>query len=429
MTSSASNSETASFHLLDPRIQHWIWQRGWTSLRAVQELAVPPLLKGEQDVILAAATSAGKTEAAFFPILTRLLNSGEASGFVLSISPLKALINDQADRLTDLCESLDLPVLGWHGDVSQTRKQKFLKSLRGVLIITPESLESLFVNKGTMMPAFAGAITHIVVDELHSFLEAERGKQVQSLMYRLERAAGRCIPRAGLSATLGDKTLAATFLRPGPNNNVFTVDAGSEGYEMKLTVKGYVDGQVAEEESWSDDPSAAADEPPEKLMTSTAELAIADYLYTHLRGSNHLIFPNSRAKVEKYADRLRHRSEREGVRNEFWTHHGSLSRELREESETALKGGSMSASALCTTTLELGIDIGNIKSVAQIGSPPSVASLRQRLGRSGRRAGEPAILRCFCIEKPLTSDSPLGSNSGRPNPDRRDGSPTHAAVG
>ena len=203
-----------------------------------------------------------------------------------------------------------------------------------MLIITPESLESLFVNKGTMMPAFAGAIAHIVVDELHSFLEAERGKQVQSLMYRLERAAGRRIPRAGLSATLGDKTLAATFLRPGPNNNVFTIDAGSEGYEMKLAVKGYIDGQVAEEESWSDDPAAAADAPPEKQMASTAELAIADYLYTHLRGSNHLIFPNSRAKVEKYADRLRQRSEREGVRNEFWTHHGSLSRELREESET-----------------------------------------------------------------------------------------------
>ncbi len=407
MTSPPSNSETAAFHLLDPRIQHWIWERGWTSLRAVQEFAAAPLLKGEQDVILAAATSAGKTEAAFFPILTRLLKGGESSGFVLSISPLKALINDQADRLTDLCEALDLPVLGWHGDVSQTRKQKFLKNLRGVLIITPESLESLFVNKGTMMPAFAGAIAHIVVDELHSFLEAERGKQVQSLLHRLECAAGRRIPRAGLSATLGDKTLAATFLRPGSGDKVFTVDAGGEGYVMKLAVKGYVDGQVVDDESWSDDPSIDSDEPPEKQMTSTAELAIADYLFTHLRGSNHLIFPNSRAKVEKYADRLRHRSEREGVRNEFWTHHGSLSRELREESETALKGGTTSASAICTTTLELGIDIGNIKSVAQIGPPPSVASLRQRLGRSGRRAGEPAILRCFCIEKPLTPNSPL----------------------
>ncbi|WP_263408941.1 DEAD/DEAH box helicase [Terriglobus tenax] len=373
----------------------------------MQEFAAAPLLKGEQDVILAAATSAGKTEAAFFPILTRLLKGGESSGFVLSISPLKALINDQADRLTDLCEALDLPVLGWHGDVSQTRKQKFLKNLRGVLIITPESLESLFVNKGTMMPAFAGAIAHIVVDELHSFLEAERGKQVQSLLHRLECAAGRRIPRAGLSATLGDKTLAATFLRPGSGDKVFTVDAGGEGYVMKLAVKGYVDGQVVDDESWSDDPSIDSDEPPEKQMTSTAELAIADYLFTHLRGSNHLIFPNSRAKVEKYADRLRHRSEREGVRNEFWTHHGSLSRELREESETALKGGTTSASAICTTTLELGIDIGNIKSVAQIGPPPSVASLRQRLGRSGRRAGEPAILRCFCIEKPLTPNSPL----------------------
>ena len=336
MTSPPSNSETASFHLLDPRIQHWIWQRGWTSLRTVQELAAPPLLKGAQDVILAAATSAGKTEAAFFPILTRLLKSGDASGFVLSISPLKALINDQADRLTDLCESLDLPVLGWHGDVSQTRKQKFLKTLRGVLIITPESLESLFVNKGTMMPAFAAAITHIVVDELHSFLEAERGKQVQSLMYRLERAAGRRIPRAGLSATLGDKSLAATFLRPGSGSNVFTVDAGGEGYEMKLAVKGYVDKQVPEEEPLDEDPAVATpDEPSVKQMTSLAELAITDFLYKHLRGSNHLIFPNSRSSVEKYADRLRLRSEREGVRNEFWTHHGSYGRSLRQPSRAA----------------------------------------------------------------------------------------------
>src|ERR1700733_10221615 len=149
MNSPPLSSETKAFQQLDERIQRWIWSQGWTSLRAVQEYAIPPLLSGVTDVILAAATSAGKTEAAFFPLLTRLLKSDIPSGYILSISPLKALINDQTQRLTQLCELLDLPVLGWHGDVSASRKQNFLKEMSGVLIITPESLEALFVNKGT----------------------------------------------------------------------------------------------------------------------------------------------------------------------------------------------------------------------------------------------------------------------------------------
>lgn len=408
MNSPPSNSETASFGLLDERIRHWIWSQGWTGLRAIQERAIPLLLSEATDVILAAATSAGKTEAAFFPLLTRLLASETGQGYILSISPLKALINDQTQRLRPLCELLDLPVLGWHGDVSQSQKHRFLKNMSGVLIITPESLEALFVTKGTLIPAFAGRAQSIVIDEIHSFIGTERGKQVQSLLHRLEVAAGHRIPRVGLSATLGDKTLAAEYLRPGSADNVETVDAGSESYELKLMVKGYCDerknspthsAEVASTDI-QDEPSDDEEEP-----LGSASLAIADYLYKHLRGSNNLIFPNSRSKVEYYADQLRRRSEREGVPNEFWPHHGSLSRELREDSEAALKSGERSASAVCTTTLELGIDIGNIRSVAQIGPPPSVASLRQRLGRSGRRAGEPAILRCFAIERELTRKS------------------------
>lgn len=376
----------------------------------MQEYAIPLLLSGATDVILAAATSAGKTEAAFFPLLTRLLKSDVPLGYILSISPLKALINDQTQRLTPLCELLDLPVLGWHGDVSASRKQKFLKEMSGVLIITPESLEALFVNKGTTIPAFARAAQCVVIDELHSFIGTERGKQVQSLLHRIELAADRKMPRVGLSATLGDKSLAAEYLRPGFGNEVQTIDAATEGYELKLIVKGYSDEWTAPPKPGPVDneieaPEESIDKPKDDERSGSAMLAIADYLYRHLRGSNNLIFPNSRSKVEYYADQLRRRCEMEGVPNEFWPHHGSLSRELREESEAALKSGETAASAICTTTLELGIDIGSIRSVAQIGPPPSVASLRQRLGRSGRRSGEAAILRCFAVERELTPKS------------------------
>ena len=410
MSSLPSNSETASFGLLDERIQRWIWSQGWTSLRSVQEYAIPPLLSGTTDVILAAATSAGKTEAAFFPLLTRLLKLDVAPGYIISISPLKALINDQTQRLTPICELLDLPILGWHGDVSASRKQKFLKEMSGVLIITPESLEALFVNKGTTIPAFARAAQCVVIDELHSFIGTERGKQVQSLLHRLEMAAERRMPRVGLSATLGDKSLAAEYLRPGAGNKVQTIDATAEGYELKLIVKGYSDEWAAlqKPESGADEtevPEESIDKTEDDEQSGSSRREIADYLYRHLRGSNNLVFPNSRSKVEYYADQLRRRCEMEGVPNEFWPHHGSLSRDLREESEAALKSGETAASAICTTTLELGIDIGNIRSVAQIGPSPSVASLRQRLGRSGRRAGECAVLRCFVVERKLTPKS------------------------
>ena len=396
--------------LLDERIQQWIWTQGWTTLRAVQEHAIPALITGDDDVILAAATSAGKTEAAFFPILTRLLQGTPQSGFVLSVSPLKALINDQTQRLGALCKLLDLPVLGWHGDIGVTKKSRFLKEMSGVLIITPESLESLFVNKGTLIPAFAQAVRCVVIDELHSFIGTERGKQVQSLLTRLELAAGHKIARVGLSATLGDKALAADFLRPNHGAEVKTIDAGSDGYELKLIVKGYVDDGLKkklpdpqQEAIHSEDAGEKSSEEPRGSPRS----AISQYLYKNLRGTNNLVFPNSRSQVEIYADQLRQICERENVPNEFWTHHGSLSREIREEAETALKGGVTAATAICTTTLELGIDIGNIKSVVQIGAPPSVASLRQRLGRSGRRAGESAILRCLATESSLSADSPF----------------------
>lgn len=396
--SSSDAQPPSGFHRLHPEIQRWIWEKGWTGLRDAQERALPPILDANRDVIIAAATAAGKTEAAFLPILTKIANAGEESGLAIYVSPLKALINDQWGRLEVLCEKLELPAIPWHGDVAQSRKQKFLKAPRGVLLITPESLEAIFVRRGSQAPRLFGEVSYIVIDELHAFIGSDRGKQMQSLLHRIDQASQRRIPRIGLSATLGDMSLAADFLRPGESASVEIIESRSGSQSLQLQVRGYLSrafhGQLAEETQEQKDA---------REMESVNE--VAAHLFKTLRGSNNLVFPNSRRKVELYADALRRMCEAESAPVEFWPHHGSLARSIREQTEQALKRGDAPATAICTTTLELGIDIGAVKSIAQIGPAPSVASMRQRLGRSGRRLGESAILRAYAIEEELTSRS------------------------
>lgn len=387
---------SSSFHLLDERIQRFIWAEGWESLRDAQEQSIPLLIHADRDVIVAAATAAGKTEAAFLPALTHLLQSEEPR-LIVYISPLKALINDQFGRLDKLCEQLDIPVWPWHGDIGATSKTKFLKQRHGVLLITPESLEALLCNRGTSIAAVFQMTAFFVVDELHAFIGSERGKQLQSLMHRIENVLCRDVPRVGLSATLGDMGLAADFLRPGHGTGVNIVVSASGGNELKILVKGYEEPLVVRQRGEEEAPEPA-----------TPGL-IAAHMYKALRSSNNLVFPNSRSEVERYTSLLNGLCERNKVPQEFWPHHGSLSKEIRAETEAALKQKEVPATAICTNTLELGIDIGAVKSVVQIGPPPSVASLRQRLGRSGRRKGEPAILRGYCIEDAIDVHSGFGT--------------------
>ncbi|WP_088100480.1 DEAD/DEAH box helicase [Xanthomonas retroflexus] len=381
-------SDSGAFHLLHPRIQRYLWAEQWEALREVQELAIPLVLRADQDVIIAASTASGKTEAAFLPALTHLLNTDE-EGLIVYISPLKALINDQLERLQRLCEDLEVPVWPWHGDISGSTKQRFFKHPRGVLLITPESLEAMLCNRGTSVAAAFSKLLYIVVDELHAFIGSERGKQLQSLMHRIDVLLRRRTPRLGLSATLGDFSSAGRFLRAGPSPAL--VNAASNDNALQLVIKGYEEPGA---------PNGPEDEP-------TAPNAVAQHLYKTLCGTNNLIFPNSRREVERYTHLLNCLSEQDGRPREFWPHHGSLSKEIRTDTEAALKQKERPATAVCTNTLELGIDIGAVRSIAQIGPPPSVASLRQRLGRSGRRKGEPAVLRGYVIENAIDADSPL----------------------
>ena len=312
-------TDSNSFHLLDERIQRFIWAEGWESLRDAQEAAIPLIVKADRDVIVAAATAAGKTEAAFLPALTHLV-ALDRPGLIAYISPLKALINDQFGRLDRLCEQLEVPVWPWHGDISASTKARFLAKPQGVLLITPESLESLLCHRGTSIGAAFERLTFFVVDELHAFIGAERGKQLQSLMHRIERVIGRRVPRIGLSATLGDMSLAADFLRPGQSAAVALVESKSSDSHLKILVKGYEEPLVLQagggKVSGGD---ADDDEPPEPLTPAQ----VAAHLFEGLRGSNNLVFPNSRREVERYTHLLNKMCEAQQVPNEFWPHHRS----------------------------------------------------------------------------------------------------------
>lgn len=387
---------SSSFERLAPGIQQWIWQEGWNELKDAQEQAIPVILAKDRDVIIAAATASGKTEAAFLPILTDLL-AREPMGVVLYLSPLKALINDQWGRLQRLCDQLKVPVTPWHGDISSTQKKRFFKAPKGVVLITPESLEALLMNWGHALGALLQRLDYVVLDEAHAFIGSERGKQVQSQLARLEALLQRRLVRIGLSATLGEMRLAAEFLRPGHGEQVAVLQSQESSNGIQVLLRGYLK------------PAAplvpVAAEPEEAEWPGESQLI--DDVFRATRGGHHLVFPNRRREVERLTDALNQRCQASGAPPEYWPHHGSLARALREETEAALKNRNQPATGVCTTTLELGIDIGDVRSISQVGAPPSVASLRQRLGRSGRRRGVPSILYGYCVETERTSDADL----------------------
>lgn len=382
---------TSNFYRLHPRVQQWIASKKWPALREIQELAIPPILAGDKDVIITAATAQGKTEAAFLPIFSQLVDQPAQGIQVIGLGPLKALINDQHRRLSAIGDCLAIPVCPWHGDIGSGPKKRLLKQPAGMLLITPESLEALFVLRGQELSRLFASLSYIVIDEMHSFISIERGRQLQSLMQRVEQIVGRPVPRIGLSATLGDMSLAAEFLRPGQQERVQLVQSFAKGDELKLQLRGYRSA-----------PPPDPEEEEDETMPPPDAVEIAQHLFQSLRGEKNLIFINSRRQVERYADILRNFSAEYRVPNEFMPHHGSLSKELRAEAEEALKRDHP-VNVICTMTLEMGIDVGAVQSIAQIGPPSSVASTRQRLGRSGRRAGDPAIMRVYVSVPQLDS--------------------------
>ncbi|WP_276804158.1 DEAD/DEAH box helicase [Lactobacillus hominis] len=371
-----------------PFIQDYIYEHNWQDLRPIQVAAAQEIFETDHNVLLAASTAAGKTEAAFFPILSEISKEKAESIQVLYIAPLKALINDQYDRLNEICENSDIKIWRWHGDVAQSQKRKMLKKPSGILQITPESLESFMINRHMDIPHLFHSLKFIVIDELHSFLRSDRGGQTFCLIERLSKLAGVNPRRIGLSATIGNTKAASQFLGAGSK---FATDAPQVQNIPQVW-------RLSMEHFYQTDPQAASkDFKPEQIVEPKTDKApeLADpaigYIFEHTRGKKCLVFTNSREECEAVCQQLRAYCRYNHEPDRFLIHHGNLSPALRETAEQAMKDEDAYLTTCATATLELGIDIGKLESAFQIDAPFTVSGFLQRMGRTGRRGNPPEM--------------------------------------
>ena len=376
------------FERYAPFIQDYIYHSGWQSLRSVQNAAGDAIFNTDENVLLTASTASGKTEAAFFPILTLLEENPSKTVGVLYIAPLKALINDQFSRLNELCEEAGIDVSRWHGDVAQSKKRKLLRKPSGILQITPESLESLMINKHMEIPALFGDLRFIVIDEIHSLLRGDRGMQTFCLIERLCRLAA-CTPRRiGLSATIGNPEAAGQFLAAGSGRGTVipAVDSGREIW--RLSMEHFYNTAPQADEGRQLTVSTPRLEPPTDTAPKAADPGIG-YIFEHTKGKKCLVFTNSREECESVCQNLRQYCEANREPDRFLIHHGNLSASYRESAEEEMKDDDSFLSVCATATLELGIDIGRLERAFQIDAPFTVSGFLQRMGRTGRR-GNPS---------------------------------------
>jgi ATP-dependent Lhr-like helicase len=321
----------------------------WNEFRTVQEESLHSYAEGS-DLVILAPTAGGKTESGFFPALDDLLKAGTPGIGILYISPLKALINDQIDRISRIATPLTLEVLAWHGDVSRSDRLWREGEAPQILLITPESLEVLLtdpIRRGDL-----GNLRSVIIDEVHAFITNDRGVHLRCLLDRLDRLADRRVRRIGLSATIGNpEELLAWLSDPSRPQSLVRVSSSPSGRRFSFTL----------EPDWD-----------ERIRAVIAAV----------RGRRALVFVGSRTVAERMYAELSTRI------SPVFVHHSAVSSDLRHEAEDRMAGHG-SACIICTSTLELGIDIGGLDCVVQCGPPDSVASFLQRLGRTGRR-GSPS---------------------------------------
>ncbi len=379
------------FEKYSPFIRDYIYSRGWLELREVQCEAAECIFDTNDDLLITSQTASGKTEAAFFPIISQLYEEMNEGVTVLYIAPLKSLINDQFSRLDELLEYAGIPVFHWHGDVAQSHKARFLNNPCGILQITPESLESMLINRSNDIFRIFNKLKYVIIDEIHILTGTDRGNQIMCQLARIEHIIGHETRRIGLSATVGNASLAASWLDGGRGHNVYITKTDPGKVRWQLGLEHFYIGNQSFDQSDSADSTG-----------TKAELNPAyEYMYDCVKDKKSLVFSNSREETEYVTATLRQIAERRGEEDIFLIHHGNLSASLREEAEMKMKNDEIKAVTCATVTLELGIDIGKLERVMQNGAPNSVTSFLQRLGRSGRRGDPSEMMMVFSEELPL----------------------------
>ena len=380
----------SAFDRYAPFVQDYIYRNRWENLRAIQVAAADAIFNTDENVLLTASTASGKTEAAFFPIITLFSEAPPTSVGCIYIGPLKALINDQFTRLTDLCDEADIPVWHWHGDVAQSHKSRLMKRPSGILQITPESLEAMLLHKHAAIPKLFGDLRFVVIDEVHSLLRGDRGGQTLCLIERLSRIAGVNPRRIGLSATIGDPEKTGEFLSLGTGRKTIIPKIEVKGSKWRLSMEHFYvkDVQAAEGKDIQDALLVLEEKTAEAPKNADPGIG---YIYEHTRGKKCLVFVNSREECETVTTTLRQYCDIQNERDRFLIHHGNLSASYRETAEGIMKDDSQYMTTVTTATLELGIDIGRLERAFQIDAPWTVSSFLQRMGRTGRRESPPEM--------------------------------------
>lgn len=340
-----------TFDRLHPALQHHIVNSlGWRELRPFQESVIPPILEGDHAIVLA-PTAGGKTEAAFFPVLSRMMTESWTGLNVLYICPIKALLNNLDERLRRYCTLVGRRSELWHGDIKSSVKRKVIIDPPDCLLTTPESLEVMLISRNVDHRAFFANLQAVIIDEIHAFAGDDRGWHLLSVLARIEKLAGREIQRIGLSATVGNPEYLSGWL--------------SGACERPRRVFLPPDG-----------PSADGDVTLDFVGSLNNSATVISRLH---RGEKRLVFVDSRAKAEQLGNLLNQ------LEVTTFVTHSSLSQEQRQQAEEAFAARE-DCVIVATSVLELGIDVGNLDRVIQIDSPTTVSSFLQRMGRTGRRA-------------------------------------------
>jgi ATP-dependent Lhr-like helicase len=343
-----------SFERLHPSIRHHVVNSlGWPSLRALQEQAIDPVLDGE-DAVMLAPTAGGKTEAAILPVLSRMLTEDWRGLSVLYICPIKALLNNLETRLSQYAGLVGRTCGVWHGDVGAGAKKRMRQEQPDILLTTPESIEAQLVTLLASPEVIFGQVRTVIIDEVHAFAGDDRGWHLLGVLSRLQHLTGRRLQRIGLSATVANPEAILNWLStPGAPRRVVAPDVGKRREaDVQLDYVGNLDNAAQ----------------------------VISQLH---RGEKRLVFCDSRSRVEDLAARLRSRG------TTTFVSHSSLSRESRQQAEQAF-AEARDCVIVATSTLELGIDVGDLDRVLQIDAPRTVASFLQRMGRTGRRSGSKA---------------------------------------